>query len=243
MKNTIKLSIVAMLTLFVSLPAAAQWGNKKIKGSGNVTTSKVTTQGYDEVAGVGSLTVILTSGAEGNITIEADDNLHEYIEVESNGTQLKVKMKKGYSYSSKNDIIVTVPFTEISKVSITGSGDVISKNTIKGDNLAFTVTGSGDLQANVEGNTIDAKVTGSGDMVLTGTANMLEVKVAGSGDFEGNTLNAADTQVYVSGSGDATVMANGTFKARVTGSGDIRYKGKPTKSDTKVIGSGSIESM
>ena len=220
----------------------AQWKKNKVKGNGNITTKTVTTSDYDQVKVVGSLTVDLVSGNEGSISVTADDNLHEYIEIESNDGVLKVKMKKGVSYSSKHDIVVKVPFKDLSEVSLTGSGDVRSESPIKGSNLSLMVTGSGDMVLAVDGDTVDAKITGSGDMKLSGSANNLEVKVTGSGDFEGYTLNAASTEVYVSGSGDAEVNAKNNLKARVSGSGDIRYTGNPGKSDTKVMGSGSIKS-
>ena len=88
---------------------------------------------------------------------------------------------------------------------------------------------------------IDAKITGSGDMKLSGNVENLEVKVSGSGDFEGYSLEAANVEVYVSGSGDAQVTANSSIKARVNGSGDVRYKGNPERNDTKVMGSGTIK--
>jgi len=44
----------------------------------------------------------------------------------------------------------------------------------------------------------------------------------------------------VAGSGDIRIYCNGVLKARVAGSGDIKYKGNPSKEDTKVAGSGDI---
>jgi hypothetical protein len=37
------------------------------------------------------------------------------------------------------------------------------------------------------------------------------------------------------------VVSTKSLKARVTGSGDIDYKGNPEKKDTKVTGSGDID--
>lgn len=243
MKNTIKLSILGLLTLFGTINANAQWGKNRVKGSGKVTTTNITTAAYDEVSVVGSLTAVLVSGKEGALSITADDNLHEFVDVASNDGKLVIKIKNGVSYSSKNDIVVTVPFSEISTISLTGSGDVLAKNTIKGNALTVKVTGSGDMVLMTEATGIDAKVTGSGDMKLSGKVENLEVKVSGSGNFEGYELNAANTQAYVSGSGDAQVSASTSIKARVNGSGDIRYKGNPATIDKKIMGSGTVKSQ
>ena len=70
--------------------------------------------------------------------------------------------------------------------------------------------------------------------------NDLDANIAGSGDFHGFELLANNTDVSIAGSGDAEVVSYESIKARVAGSGDIKYKGNPKKEDTKVLGSGSI---
>ena len=96
------------------------------------------------------------------------------------------------------------------------------------------------MTLDIDVNRIDAKLTGSGDLKITGTATDLEIKVTGSGDFDGGSLISQNVEAYVSGSGDARVVAKNSIKARVNGSGDIDYSGNPNTSDTKVMGSGAI---
>ena len=47
-------------------------------------------------------------------------------------------------------------------------------------------------------------------------------------------------EAVVSGSGDIQVTASQSLKARVSGSGDISYRGNPEKQDFKTSGSGDI---
>ncbi len=187
--------------------------------------------------------VILQKGNEGNIQVTADDNLQEYVIVESNGKILKVYLKENTSISSKKGLSIIIPFTEISEVSLVGSGDIMSKDSIKADAFTTELTGSGDIKLTLEGTTVDAKVNGSGAMKLEGNAKEFELKVIGSGGFDGSTLATENTEVYISGSGDAKVNAKKYLKARVNGSGNVQYAVPPHKSDTKVLGSGSINSM
>jgi len=220
--------------------AFAQWGNKKVVGNGNVTTKTVNTGSYDAIKGIGSMDVHLKRGSEGTITVKTDDNLQEYIVVEVENNTLKIRTKKNTYLKTKKGIHVYVPFEDISGVSLTGSGDINTEDPIESDNLEIKVTGSGDVELEVAANTVDATVTGSGDIVVTGRTTNLDVKVTGSGDFDGDGLRSENTDAAVSGSGDASVYASKFLKARVNGSGDIKYDGNPEKRDTKVSGSGSI---
>jgi len=242
MKSMLKIALAAAVILGGTQQAAAQWGNKKVVGNGNVTTKTVNTGNYDAVNVVGSMDVHLERGSEGSISVKTDDNLHEYIKIEVNGDELVIKTEKNVYLKTKKGIHVTVPFKDISEVSLTGSGDIDTKDPIDTQNLEVNLTGSGDIVLAANTGAIEASVTGSGDMELSGKTVSLEVGVTGSGDFHGFNLQADDTDAWVSGSGDVKVVANKNLKARVSGSGDIVYKGSPDKSDTKTSGSGDISS-
>jgi hypothetical protein len=241
MNALVKFTLSLSLIIFGFSESTAQW-NKKVVGNGDITTNKITTQSYDKIKVVGSMDVHLERGSEGSVSVKTDSNLQEYVIVESKDNTLVIRTKENVNLKTRKGIHITVPFEAISGVSLVGSGDIDTKDTIKSDSFDVSVRGSGDIVLAVESNNLDAKVNGSGDLTLSGSATNLEVKVSGSGNFEGSSLNAENTQVYVSGSGDAEVTATKSIKARVNGSGDIEYSGKPAKSDTKVIGSGEITS-
>ncbi len=241
MKNLLKASVLFALLITTAQLSAQKWGSKKIKGNGNVTTETTQTGDYSRIAAVGPMDVFLEKGSEGSITVEADSNFHEYIEIKTEGSKLVLKVKKGYNLSSRNPIKVTVPFTDIEKLDLTGSGDVETRDAIEASNFEGNLTGSGDIKMEVNSNQAIFRITGSGDMMLKGSSDSAEIKISGSGDFDGRQFKTKDAETYISGSGDVKVYATNTLKARVNGSGDITYGGNPTV-DKKVSGSGSVES-
>ena len=243
MKTSIKNQTVLIIAcIFFVSTSYAQWG-KSIKGNGNMTTVTRTTSDYDGVKCAGSFDFVLVEGTEGNITIEGEENLIEYIitEIKNGALVVKVKNDVNLKTSRNKSIKITIPFKEIENVSLAGSGDLWNDNVLASDNLDISLNGSGDIVLNINASKTKASITGSGDLTLKGTSNKLEASVTGSGDFHGYDLQVNDTDVSVTGSGDAKVVCNENLKARVTGSGDIVYKGDPKTEDTKVAGSGSIK--
>lgn len=234
-----KKSIVLIAILLVASTIQAQ---KKIKGNGNITSITRTTSNYNTVNFAGSFDYVLVAGSEGKITIEGEENLLQYIITEVKNGNLSVKTQNNTSLqtSKRRTIKITVPFEDISAVSLAGSGDVWNESLIATNRFKVAVAGSGDVKLNLEVSSLDASVTGSGELELTGKTNSLNLSVSGSGDFKGYNLEANDVNVSVTGSGEAKVFCNGHLKARVTGSGDINYKGNPKTEDSKVAGSGSI---
>lgn len=219
-----------------------QWG-KRIKGNGNMVTETRQVGDYDKVALSGWFDLELVSGSEGAITLSGEENLLEYIVTEVKNGKLVVRTEKGKNLqpsSWKRGITITVPVEEINEVSLSGSGDVVSKTVLKGNSFRSAVSGSGDVVLEIEADDVEASLSGSGDMTLTGSAKSLEVRVSGSGDVDAYGMEVDHVEATVSGSADVQVTARKSLNARVSGSGDIRYRGNPGKVNSKTSGSGDV---
>lgn len=236
-----KLATLGLVLLF-SATASAQWG-KKVKGNGNITTIERSTGDYDRIGVSGFFDVDLVSGSEGELTLKGESNLLEHIITEVKNGQLNIKVEKGYNLRPSNwkdGIHITVPVESIDAVALSGSGDIVGKTKIKSNNFQTSMSGSGDITLEVEANTVSTSMSGSGDIRLSGSANSFDASVSGSGNIAAFNLEADKVEATVSGSADIEVTANKILKARVSGSGDINYKGSPGKVDTKTSGSGDI---
>ena len=169
----------------------------------------------------------------------------EYIKTEVKDGKLTIKQKKGINLKPSNwnkGIRITVPVEDINGVSLSGSGDIVGKTILQSDNFKTSISGSGDITLEVEAKSLNASMSGSGDLRLSGKATDFGVSVSGSGDIRAYDLQADFVEAQVSGSADLKVTANQMLKARVSGSGDITYKGNPKKIDTRSSGSGDISS-
>jgi uncharacterized protein YdeI (BOF family) len=238
-----KKQILLLAVVLISTSSFAQWG-KKVSGNGNMTTETRTTSDYDGISCAGSFDYVLVAGTEGKITLEGEENLLPYIVTEVKNGKLTIKVENNMNLKSSlnKTIKVTVPFEDINEVSLAGSGDLWSDNTISTTNLEVSLAGSGDIKLDIQATSVESNIAGSGNIKLSGRTTNLEASIAGSGDFEAFDLISDNTEVSISGSGDAQVVSNVSIKGRVSGSGDIAYKGNPAKEDTKVSGSGTIRS-
>ena len=234
-----------IITLGIALCTIAVTNAQKIKGNGNIVTIERSTDDYDAIAVSGWFNVILVDGQEGKLSIEGDENLLEYIKTEVKEGKLVIKVKKGYnlqpsSWKKDGGIYVTVPVESVNEVTLSGSGDIVGKKTISTSEFSTNMSGSGDITLDVESKTLSASMSGSGDINLSGTTEVFDVQISGSGDIEAYDLIADTVDASISGSADIKVTANKMLKARVSGSGDIHYRGDATKLDTKSSGSGDI---
>jgi len=237
-----KLATIIVLISLTITTAQAQWFNKRIRGNSKMTEVTRNVANYNGVGVGGSFDVKLVAGKEGKIVINAEENLIPYLITEVRDNYLKIKWKKGISINSHKRILVTVPFKEISKVSLAGSGDVYTDNSvIKGDKLKVSLAGSGDIKLSLDTNNISASIAGSGDINLSGLTDNFKASIAGSGDVHAFELQAKSADLRISGSGGIRTSVSDMLKVSISGSGDIYYKGNP-KEDVKIAGSGGIHS-
>ena len=236
-----KIVLSTAIFLLVSFQMQSQWFFGGKKGNGILVTETRNVNDYDKIIVTGAFDVALIYGKEGELHIKMEENLVEYLITEVKDDKLIIRWKNGISINTKKGVHIVVPFKDLDKVSLTGSGDIISNDLIKAEHFETLVSGSGDVVLNIEANSITSKVTGSGDIELLGNTDTLYTIVTGSGDFKSYKLNAKNVEARVTGSGDVKVLALDKLTARVTGSGDIEYRGEPKFEDFKITGSGDIE--
>ncbi|MEM0929464.1 MAG: DUF2807 domain-containing protein [Pseudomonadota bacterium] len=126
------------------------------------------------------------------------------------------------------------------QLSVHGSGD-LEGQTVRGD-LVASVHGSGDLElVRVDGDA-QASVHGSGDLDLGRVGGALDVEVHGSGDLAADMVSR-ELKATVHGSGDVSVDGGSvqSLYARVSGSGELDYRGSAVNANLASSGAGSID--
>lgn len=239
MKNALTLFI-----LFSSIATMPAQVGKSIKGNGKVITVNRNVGPYDGIALSGWFTVNLVDGAEGKLTLKGDENLLEHLETEVKNGTLQIRTEKGYNLKpgswNSDELVITVPVKSINEIALSGSGSITGNTTLEADFFNTSISGSGDVLLNVATEKLKIALSGSGDVNLSGSTNQLEIHVSGSGDIRAYELVANSVETIISGSADIQVTANESLVARVSGSGDVHYRGNPSKIDSKTSGSGNV---
>jgi hypothetical protein len=238
--------IIALVIIFGINSSHAQWwsSDKRIKGNKEVITKTVKTADYEKIKGKSSIDIILVSGKEGDITVKAESNIIDKVEIELKGNTLVIGFEDGYSISTTKGVTVTIPVEEVNGLSMSGSGSIISKTSLKSKKMDIAVAGSGDIITPTESQNLTISIAGSGDVKVSGRTENLKASVAGSGDINAIELKANAVNASIAGSGDISIYCdNAELNVSIAGSGDLKYKGKVNKLASKVAGSGDVIKM
>ena len=227
MKKTVSIFMLFALAL-VSTTVWAESLSERIRASKNNVTKEVNVGGFDAVCLNGSSKIIYTqTSGKQELELSVPDNLQDIVQVYVKNRTLIIELKKGYSVSFENgaslELRVAAPM--VRSAVINGSGDIIFENGVDVNHgIDWTVNGSGDIDADkVKCRKMNVAVNGSGDIAL--------------GDVSGVEMNMA-----VNGSGDVAVksISADRVNSAVNGSGDVNIKGKCTKANYSLSGSGDI---
>lgn len=186
-----------------------------------------------------SADVFITQGDAQQVTVEAQENILDLIDTEIESGVWEIDFDR-LCVRNHDPIRIFITLPEINRLEINGSGEIISENVLKGENLRLEIDGSGDMDIAVENLFVDARISGSGNIKLEGITEEVGFRVSGSGDILAFNMPCVRADAEISGSGSIEVSVSDFLRARISGSGDIRYRGNP-ELDTNVSGSGSVK--
>jgi len=194
------------------------------------------------------------------VRLEGDEDTIDEIVTEVNDGTLNIHKESSWFDLSDETVIVTVGYTNLSSINMSGSGDgyaedmeseemslkIAGSANLEIDRLAcndliISIAGSGDVNLNeLEADTMHTKIAGSGSVEVVGRVVSQKISIAGSGDHMAGELRSQEADVSVAGSGDVEVWAMASLNAKVVGSGDIAYYGSP-KVHEQIVGSGDLQ--
>jgi hypothetical protein len=236
------LQIIVIVTLGLAVAACDRLSfnaGNTVKGSGNLKTETRRVSGFSAVTlqGSGSLTISVT-GTE-SLTIEAEDNLLEYLTSDVSDGRLTLGTRPNTGIQATKGIKYMLTVKDLSDLQISGSGDAVL-DTINASSFNAVISGSGSMVINnITTSNFNFVLNGSGKVTVAGKADNLNIQIPGSGSFDGTGLDSKTATVGCSGSGNVIAKVSDTLNVTISGSGSVQYIGDPVVTKT-IPGSGSV---
>lgn len=208
-------------------------------GNGDMFTEVHQVSDFEEIEVYGAFKVYVEQSDVELVEVEADENLHEFIEVYTQGGSLIIDTDK--NLRSDDGIRINVKFKELESITCAGASSVRAVNTIESDALDINLSGAGSLDMDIEAEDISVSMSGAGSMDLTGEAETLRVDMSGAGSIDAFGLEVVDADIGISGVGGAKVYVTGELDAQVSGVGGIIYRGDPERVQQDVSGLGKVK--
>jgi hypothetical protein len=240
MKYRVLLTALAFLALVcagcTTMPPAC------IDGSGTIITEERTVPEFRSVSlSMPAVLTVRTAGPPA-VQITADDNVLPLIGSTVRNGALSLAYTRP-CVRPTSAVQVSASASNISELSILGTGDIRTDGVIRGSELKSSITGTGSMDLAAEVSLLESTITGTGTMVLTGSADDLTISIPGAGTVDASGLAARRVTVEILGSGNALVDVTDSLSVKIMGSGSVAYSGNPATIEQSVTGSGSIRKV
>lgn len=208
-----------------------------VNGNGPIVSAELDMPPIDGINFAMSGQVFITQGPEQSVRIEAKQNIIDELELNVNNGLWIIDTDR--CVRDVDDFKVFITMTDITEISLSGSGDIVGENFFTVNDIIVRILGSGDMDLGLDADDIEADIFGSGNMILEGTGDSLDAHITGSGDIRAFNLEVNRAKFDITGSGDGEIAVINELDVRISGSGDVRYKGNPSV-DVVITGSGRV---
>ena len=211
-------------------------GRESVRGSGRVSEERHRFAGLTgvELATRGELEIRL--GDDEGLRISADDNLHEFFALTTDGGILTIDTRSGFNLRPSRPIRYTLTAREIEFIELSSSGNARAP-ALRTDRLELRLNSSGDLSVgSIQAESVDISVNSSGDLSVDGVqADAVDVRMRSSGDVEMHDLRAASLTVGISSSGDVRIRDGDVDNLDVALNSSGDYRGESVRSTRATV--------
>lgn len=211
-----------------------------VRGNGKVKSKEIEVSDFQRIQISGSFTVNLKQADSYYVKLTADENLHEFIRIGSDGGTLQIDSRENIRRAKKLTVEVHLP--ELEEIEASGANEIRTAGMIKGKKLALDMSGANQLKMNLNYKSVSVEVSGAVESQFLGKIGSLDIASSGASEIDALQMEAEKADVDISGAGEAKLWVTRRLKAKISGAGEIHYRGEPrVKSD--VSGAGEIKKL
>ena len=239
MKN---IKLLATIFILVVITACE---NQKINPSSNITVQDRTLEDYTGIEISTVFDVELTiSDTEEKIEIEANDNLHAYIDVFKDGGDLVIKIKDNTNITGKATLKARITTASpLEKITVRDASNLVMTNELTTNEILLAVSDASFMNAKVAASSAQVRLEGASRLDLAGTCNQMDVYVYDASELNGLEMSVNDVVVELEGASNASLTVNETIDLTAKDAAVFSYKGNAVITDIDLKDAAQIKKL
>jgi hypothetical protein len=240
MKNVTTKIITVLVGLSFLLSACEK--DNTIMPSANVTTQDRTIVDYSGIEVSTAFTVDVTfSSTEEKIVIEANDNLHAYIDVIKSGNNLRIKLKDNINIHGNATLKAHITTgNTLEEIFVAEASLVTLNNQLDATDVTVSLAGASFLNGPITAQSITVFADGASNVTMQGTADTFTVNAAGASIVGTFDMIAQNADINLSGASNASITVNGIINLTASGASVLNYKGTANVDQLDLSGGSQI---
>jgi hypothetical protein len=208
-------------------------------GSGNLETEEYAFTNFTKVEISTAFEFEIQQSNSYNISVTADDNVMDYVQVSQDGQTLKIGLGTVTWFGPKTlRASVTMPQLRGLTVSGASHGDIYDFSST--EDLDITVSGASRVNGDITAGNAEFDISGASTIQLEGSANDMVAGVSGASRCNLGSFPVNNADVNFSGASSGTINLDGRLDADLSGASRLWYIGEPTMGTINTSGASSL---
>jgi len=231
------IAIIAIVVAAVVVGAAAWYLQNS---PSNQKTQTYTFTDFTTINVSSAFKVNVTQSSQYSITITANEESLDQIEVNKAGNTLTITVKPGSIFTNFSpQAQITMP--KLENVVFSGATHGTAEGFNSQDPITINLSGASSLDIkSLQAGNITTDVSGASRFTATGTANDLVCTASGASTLNLLNLTANNANMNLNGASHATINVNGRLDADVSSASTLEYTGSPTLGTINTSGASTI---
>jgi hypothetical protein len=250
---------VVALGIVASIILAGCAGSGQVVGSRDQETREFDFRDFTRVEVAAIYKVVITRGDTFGVSVTANKNLFDHMEIAQSGDTLILRMKPFLSFRNVVAIAnITVPELTGFKLGGASAGEVRDFQSLKAPE--FTVSGASrltlsnvkatDVRMDISGASrgngeltaqeVVFRISGASTLEITGSADTAKLEASGASSLRMANFRARDADVNLSGASNGDLEVSGRIDIQLSGASRLTFGGNPTVGKIDVSGASTI---
>ena len=231
-----------------------------LRGSGRLVTKDLDITGFDAIEAQSTFQVEVTQGETYSVSVTADDNVWERLEVGKRGDTLRLGLQQPRMIN-RVTLRAKITMPALEAVEVSGASRVTARGfgEKEAESFRLRVSGasrfSGDIQAGdadleisgasryegeVRAHSVDLALSGASRADVSGSVARLHLDVSGASTADMPDLTADGAEVRLSGASRAELNVTSDLDYELSGASTLTYAGRPRVGHSEVSGGSSV---
>jgi hypothetical protein len=235
------LALVSLALIVAPVLTGCFYGGPAIIGSGNTTTRTFDLAGFDGVDVSNAIRATIKQGDGYSVSVTADDNLWDRMQVRTNGKTLELGLLPGAYNNTHISAEITMP--ALSRLALSGAsqGDISGFKSSSG--LSLDLSGASRASGDASASSADVRLSGASNVSLSGAANSLSLDASGASRADLPNYPVDKASVALSGASNATLNVKSHLDYELSGASHLTYTGQPSVGKSNTSGASSVQSQ
>lgn len=235
------MKLLQAATLFILLFSFSAIQAQKVRGKGNYVTQTHNIQDFEKLDLSGVFNVTLIQGNRNSVTIEAQENLHQYIIIDQRNHTLDIHFPRKFNLRKHKKINIEIVFTDLKEIETSMVGNLKSDGILKLESLKFENSSVGSTHLDLNVKKLDADLSAVGNITFSGWARKATINSSIVGKLDAQDLHVDYLDIDNSSVGTVKVHADVELSIEHSGIGSLHYTGNAQITDLSSSGIGKVK--